>query len=168
VRASALPGAVAEICPAALALAASLGARLARQPGAALFIDYGSFPRGPGATLRAVHDHRPVPVLAAPGTADLSADVDFTEFAEAARRGGAETYGPVAQGRFLAALGARLRLAALRERATPAQGQALESGVNRLLNPCEMGELFKVMALASPGLPAPAGFEVSNMSTVEQ
>jgi len=41
-------------------------------------------PGVPGPTLRAVRDHRPVPVLAAPGTADLSADVDFAELAEAA------------------------------------------------------------------------------------
>src|SRR5205823_13159574 len=33
------PGAIVEICPAALALAGALGSRLARQPGAALFID---------------------------------------------------------------------------------------------------------------------------------
>src|SRR5439155_24246078 len=70
-----VPGTIAEICPAALALARALGARFARQPGAALFIDYGYFPTASGPTLRAVRQQRPVPVLAAPGTADLSAHV---------------------------------------------------------------------------------------------
>src|SRR3954453_1366634 len=37
-------GTVVEICPAAAALAASLGERLASHPGMALFIDYGYFP----------------------------------------------------------------------------------------------------------------------------
>ena len=114
------PGTIVEICPAALALAGALGSRLARQPGAALFIDYGYFPTAPGPTLRALQRHRPVSALAAPGTADLSAHVDFAAFAEAARAAGAEVYGPISQGRFLTALGAGLRLAALSARAMPA------------------------------------------------
>jgi NADH dehydrogenase [ubiquinone] 1 alpha subcomplex assembly factor 7 len=100
-------------------------------------------------------------VLTAPGTADLSAHVDFAALTEAARAGGAETYGPVPQRRFLTALGARLRLAALSVQATPSQRQSLESGVGRLLDPGEMGDLFKVMALVSPGLPPPVGFDGS-------
>lgn len=155
------PGTIAEICPAALALACALGARLKRQPGAALFIDYGYFPTAPGPTLRGVRRHCPVPALSAPGTADLSAHVDFAAFAEAARAGGAETYGPVAQGRFLAALGAELRLAVLSARAPLAQQRMLEGGVKRLLDPGEMGDLFKVMALVSPGMPPPAGFDAT-------
>jgi NADH dehydrogenase [ubiquinone] 1 alpha subcomplex assembly factor 7 len=155
------PGSIVEICPAALALAGALGSRLARQPGAALFIDYGYFPAAPGPTLRALQRHCPVSALAAPGTADLSAHVDFAAFAEAAGAAGAEIYGPISQGRFLTALGAALRLAALSTRAAPAQRRSLESGVRRLLDPGEMGELFKVVALVSPGLAAPAGFDPS-------
>jgi len=155
------PGTVVEICPAALALAGALGSRLACQPGAALFIDYGYFPTAPGPTLRALQCHRPVSALAAPGNADLSAHVDFAAFADAARAAGAEIYGPISQGRFLTALGAGLRLAELGARAAPAQRRSLESGVRRLLDPHEMGELFKVVALVSPGMPSPAGFDPS-------
>jgi NADH dehydrogenase [ubiquinone] 1 alpha subcomplex assembly factor 7 len=151
-------GAVAEICPSALALAAALGRRLAQTPGAALIVDYGYFPSAPGPTLRALRQHRPVPVLADPGTADLSAHVDFAALAEAARAAGAASFGPVPQGRFLQALGAEMRLAALAARATPAQRRDLESGAKRLLDPREMGTLFKALALVSPGLPAPPGF----------
>jgi SAM-dependent MidA family methyltransferase len=125
-----------------------------------LFIDYGYFPNEPGSTLRAFQHHRPVSALATPGAADLSAHVDFAAFAEAARAAGAVTYGPVGQGRFLEALGARLRLATLSARAAPAQRQALESGVRRLLDPAEMGHLFKVVALGSPDLSSPPGFEL--------
>jgi NADH dehydrogenase [ubiquinone] 1 alpha subcomplex assembly factor 7 len=152
------PGSIAEICPAALAVAGALGSRFARQPGAALFIDYGYFPTAPGPSLRALRRHRPAAPLAAPGDADLSADVDFAAFIEAGRAAGAESHGPVSQSRFLAALGLGLRLAALSARATPAQRQGLEAGVRRLLDPGEMGDLFKVVALASPALPKPAGF----------
>ncbi len=157
-RGAARPDEIVETCPAALGLGAWLGARLAREPGAALFIDYGYFPDGAGPTLRAVREHRSVPVLAAPGTADLSAHVDFTAFAEAARSAGAEVCGPVPQGGFLTELGADTRLTALCSRATTDQRRALESGVERLLDPEQMGNLFKVVALLSPGLAPPAGF----------
>ena len=65
------------------------------------------------------------------------------------------------QGWFLTALGAGLRLAALSARAEAAQRWSLERGVRRLLDPGEMGELFKVVALVSPGLASPAGFNPS-------
>ncbi len=153
------PGTVVEICPAAAALAAALGGRLATQPGAALFVDYGYFPCAPGPTLAAVRRHAAAAVLDDPGSADLSAHVDFAGFAAAAHAAGAVVHGPVAQGRFLAALGAETRLAALSARATTAQRARLESGLARLIDPAQMGNLFKVLALTSPGLPAPAGFE---------
>ena len=162
------PGTIVEICPAALALAGALGARLARQPGAALFIDYGYFPSAPGPTLCArLQRHRPVSALAAPGTADLSAHVDFAAFAEAARAAGAEIYGPVTQGRFLAALGAEPAARGAERAGHAGAAAVLESGVRRLLDPGEMGDLFKVVALVSPGLPAPAGFDPS-VSTGER
>jgi NADH dehydrogenase [ubiquinone] 1 alpha subcomplex assembly factor 7 len=151
------PGAVVEICPAAAALAASLGERLARCPGMALFVDYGYFPSRPGATLAALRRHQATSILDSPGEADLSAHVDFAAFAEAAIAYGAASHGPVPQREFLLALGAEARLAALSRRAAPAQRAALESGLARLIDPAEMGKLFKVLALTSPGLPAPAG-----------
>ena len=158
-RDNAAQGAVVEICPAALALAAALGARFSDQPGAALFVDYGYLSNRPGSTLRALHRHQAVSELAAPGTADLSIFVNFAAFTEAARAGGAEVYGPVPQGRLLTTLGARERIAALTARATPGQRRALDSGVERLLDPGAMGTLFKAIALISPGLPTPPGFD---------
>jgi NADH dehydrogenase [ubiquinone] 1 alpha subcomplex assembly factor 7 len=158
-RDAAPPGAIFEICPAALALASWLGARLAARPGAALFIDYGRVQSATGVSLQAVRRHRPAPLLEMPGTTDLSADVDFAAFAEAAHGGGAAVYGPLPQRRFLKALGAPERLAMIAARAVPAQRQALESGLERLLDPAQMGTLFKAMALLSPGQPAPPGLD---------
>jgi NADH dehydrogenase [ubiquinone] 1 alpha subcomplex assembly factor 7 len=159
VRNTARPGAVFEFCPQALALSAVLGARLEHDPGAALFIDYGDFPSRAGSTLRAISHHGPVDALVSPGSADLSAHVDFAAFAQAARTAGASAHGPVSQGRFLGTLGAGARLAALLQRATADQRQRLESGVVRLLDPAQMGDLFKAVALVSPWVPTPFGFE---------
>jgi NADH dehydrogenase [ubiquinone] 1 alpha subcomplex assembly factor 7 len=157
-RRDAAPGAMAEICPPAAALAAALAERLVRQPGAALFIDYGYAEPPPAPTLAAIDRHRPADILERPGEADLSAHVDFAAFGEAARAAGAAVYGPVAQGDLFAALGAAERLVALSRHATPAQRGDLAVGLRRLIDPAQMGTLFKAMAITSPGLPVPAGF----------
>ena len=157
-RRDAAPGTVVEFCPAAATLAAGLAERLRGRQGAALFIDYGNGEESPGSTLTAIGEHHAAAILDAPGTADLSAHVDFAAFAAAARASGANVYGPAPQGAFLTALGAEQRLAALLKRAAPGQRAALETGLRRLIDPAEMGTLFKVLALTSPGLAAPAGF----------
>lgn len=151
-------GSVVELCPAAAALAASLAELFRRQPGAALFIDYG-YAAAPGrSTLAAIGGHRAAGILDAPGTADLSTHVDFAALAAAARAGGAAVYGPVPQGAFLGALGAELRLDTLLRHAAPDRRASLESGLKRLIGPAEMGTLFKALAIVSADLPAPAGF----------
>ncbi len=152
-------GEVVEVCPAALALATALGRRFAHTSGAALFVDYGYFPARRGASLRGVQGHHPVPALASPGAVDLSAHVDFAAFIDAARVAGAAVYGPATQSRFLRDLGVAARLGALQRRAGQAQGEALAAAVERLLDPEQMGTLFKAAALVSPGLPSPTGFE---------
>jgi NADH dehydrogenase [ubiquinone] 1 alpha subcomplex assembly factor 7 len=156
--ADAQAGAIAEISPAVLALGRELGARLAAEGGAALFIDYGYYPSACGDTLQAVRRHCRHEVLTAPGTADLTAHVDFAAFADAARSAGAGTHGPVSQGAFLTALGIDARAAALLRNATPTQADAIRSACRRLIATEEMGTLFKVLALSHRDAPAPLGF----------
>lgn len=151
------PGAVAELCPAALSLAGEIGRRVAMAPGAALIVDYGyDTPPGRG-TLQAVRGHARAEPLAAPGGADLSAHVDFAALSEAARQAGASVHGPVGQGSLLRALGIELRAARLKA-AAPAQAEAIEAALHRLTAEEAMGGLFKALALLPPGLDAPAGF----------
>jgi NADH dehydrogenase [ubiquinone] 1 alpha subcomplex assembly factor 7 len=151
-------GTIAEICPAAAALAGGIAARLARHPGAALLIDYGHAAPRPGATLAAIRRHQGAAVLDDPGISDLSAHVDFATIRATGGAAGAVVHGPVPQGEFLAALGAGPRLAALCANASAEQREILAVGLRRLIDPREMGTLFQAMALVSPGLPAPAGF----------
>ena len=102
-------------------------------------------PPRPAPTLAAIEHHRATGILDRPGSADLSAHVDFAAFAEAARAGGADVYGPVPQGRFLAALGAEARLAALCAARQPGAARgARDAACRRLIDPAEMGTLFKV------------------------
>jgi NADH dehydrogenase [ubiquinone] 1 alpha subcomplex assembly factor 7 len=97
-------------------------------------------------------------VLAAPGSADLTAHVDFATIVRAAGQAGAFAHGPVPQGRFLEALGLHARAEALRRGAASAQAEAIDAAVHRLTDPAEMGTLFKVLALSSRGLEALPGF----------
>lgn len=154
-----VPGMIAELCPAGQQVAAALGARLAAQGGAALLIDYGYADSAPGDTLQALRHHRPVPALQTPGAVDITAHVDFARLAAAAEVAGAKAWGPLTQGRFLAALGAEQRARILMRTATPQQAVQISSGVHRLIHPGKMGTLFKVLVLADPALPCPPGFE---------
>lgn len=151
-------GTLVEVCPAALNTAAFLGHRLARLPGAALVIDYGPAEPAPGPTLQALRQHRRHEVLEAPGTADLTAHVDFTSLAQAAASAGGTAHGPVTQGAFLRALGLELRAAQL-SAAAPGAAESIAAAQRRLTDAAEMGELFKALALTSPDLGPPAGFE---------
>ena len=151
-------GDILEVRPAAAALAEAIAGRLADQPGAALIIDYGHAESAAGDTLQAVKDHQYRDPLAQPGEADLTAHVDFAAFGRAANRAGALILGPVGQGAFLGALGIGVRAEALMA-AEPAQGREIEAALSRLTSKDAMGRLFKVMALVSPGLAPPPGFE---------
>ncbi|WP_029007987.1 class I SAM-dependent methyltransferase [Azospirillum halopraeferens] len=153
------PGSVVEVSPASLAIARTLGARLAAQGGAALVIDYGYAGPAVGDTLQAVRRHAYAPVLESPGDADLTAHVDFTALAAAAREGGADVFGPVPQGILLTRLGIVQRTDVLRRGATRTQATALDTALERLIGANQMGTLFKALCLAAPGLGAPAGFE---------
>ena len=72
---------------------ALLGARLARDGGAALVIDYGRDKPGFGDTLQAVRRTRYADPLRQPGEADLTAHVDFAALARAAADAGARPRG---------------------------------------------------------------------------
>jgi NADH dehydrogenase [ubiquinone] 1 alpha subcomplex assembly factor 7 len=144
----------AEICEAGRSLAAVIGARLKSDGGWALIIDYG-YDQGHGASLQAVRGHRGSGILDHPGETDLSAHVDFAALAAAT---GARTFGPVGQGDFLHRLGIAHRAQTLKARATTEQRLAIDTGLQRLIAPDQMGTLFRVLAVGDDRSAAPTGF----------
>jgi NADH dehydrogenase [ubiquinone] 1 alpha subcomplex assembly factor 7 len=142
----------------ALSFVRSLANRLARHPGAALIIDYGSEHEANGDSLQAIRDGKPADPLSDPGTADLTAHVDFAAIATAARNAGATVHGAIPQGVFLTHLGLFQRTDRLAQ-SQPAKAMALIDAARRLAEPDRMGRLFKVLALISPSAPTPPGFE---------
>lgn len=151
------PGALIEVSPAQERLGAEVGARIARDGGAALFLDYGRDVPSPGDSLQALKRHRKVDPLEYPGEADMTVHADFPAFAAAARGAGVETTPILTQAAFLRALGVEARAAALAA-AQPEKADRVARQLERLTGAEQMGELFKVVAIHSPGLPIP-GFE---------
>jgi SAM-dependent MidA family methyltransferase len=155
---AARPATIHELNEPALGIAQTLGARFTTHPGAALFLDYGPEHSAPGDSLQALRNGRPADPLSAPGTADMTAHVDFAAFAAAAHDTGAATHGPIPQGVFLARLGLFQRTNRLARGQPPARALRLTDAARRLAEPDRMGRLFKAMALSSPGCAMPPGF----------
>ena len=95
--------------------------------------------------------------LAEPGSADVTAHVQFAHLARKARAADLAADGPMTQAQFLGALGIAERAARLMA-ANPDLAGGIEAGVQRLLSPTGMGQLFKAVAVHSPGLPPPPAF----------
>jgi SAM-dependent MidA family methyltransferase len=142
-------------------LAAAIGS------GVALLFDYG-LPRaqlyhperGDGTLLchfrhRAHHDY-----LRFPGLQDITAWVDFSAVAAAAAAHGLEVAGFATQAAFLLGNGIEARIAMV---ASENERSRLAAEARRLLLPGEMGEAFKVMALARPPAGGLAGFELQDL-----
>ncbi len=150
-------GSIAEVAPAARSCVAALAARLARDGGAALLIDYGPTTSAAGDSLQAVRGHRRHGVLEDPGEADLTAHVDF-EALRAAAQPPARVHGPITQAQLLTRLGIAARADAL-ARGKPAEtAAAIRAALQRLIEPTQMGQLFKVLALSGSTMALP-GFE---------
>jgi SAM-dependent MidA family methyltransferase len=150
-------GAIYEVSPAALALAEEIGQVVANQGGGALIMDYGYDGPGFGETLQAVADGKFADVLNTSGESDLSAHVDFMALAKAGAAGGAMVYGPTTQCNFLADLGIGERGERL-IKSNPKDAREIAVAIDRLVNPAEMGALFKALVLVAQGAPKPPGF----------
>lgn len=147
-----------ETSPDAAGVMYDLAARLSKQGGVLLVIDYGYAQPGLGSTLQAVKDHQFVDPFDNPGDCDLTAHVNFLEIANLARMRDLRISGPTEQGAWLAALGINQRASLLAE-ASPQRSEELFSARDRLVEGDKMGSLFKVLAISSPNWPKPEGFE---------
>ncbi|MFT3987422.1 class I SAM-dependent methyltransferase [Aestuariivirga sp.] len=151
-------GDVIEASPARAEIAALIGKRLKANHGAALIIDYGHLRSAPGDTLQALRKHKFVPVTKSPGACDVTSHVDFSSLEKSFAQEGAQVFPPLTQRNFLLAMGLEQRMAALSAKSLPAQQSLLKRGASRLVDEDQMGNLFKVLAVVSPGLDVPYPF----------
>jgi NADH dehydrogenase [ubiquinone] 1 alpha subcomplex assembly factor 7 len=151
-------GTIFEIAPAREAWMAQLAEQLAERGGVALLIDYGHAKTGFGETFQAVRAHRYADALAAPGMADLTSHVDFEAIAAIARQQGLLTSTILGQGRFLFEMGLTERIRSLSDGRSTDEQTRIVQAAERLADPAKMGNLFKVLAIATSTLkPALAG-----------
>lgn len=143
-------GEIFEVSPARSAVMQAVAAKMVRDGGTALTIDYGHLITGFGDTLQAVHQHEFDPPLARPGEADLTSHVDFQVLAEVAREACAHVHRPMTQGDFLLRLGILERAGALGAGRDSLTQATISDAVNRLAGEGEgrMGALFKVLAIS--------------------
>lgn len=150
-------GSMYEICPDASSIMQQLSARLAKQGGVILVIDYGYTQPALGDTLQAVQHHKYADPFTNPGQLDLTAHVDFFELSNCAKNHGLLVAGPSDQGAWLLSLGIDQR-AQILAASNPTRAADITARRNRLVTPDAMGALFKVLATYAQGWPQPAGF----------
>ncbi len=146
------PGVVVEVRPAVRRWLHSV-ARILRR-GLVVIVDYGGSQaelygrHHPEGTVVGYRRHGIVPnPLDAPGEQDLTAHVDFSDLATAARSEGLEVLGTVSQAEFLMGCGLEELLRREQASATTIQDlAALRSAVRRLLDPRALGG-FRVVLL---------------------
>jgi len=146
-------GAVIEFSPVRDGMTMQLSQRIAAHGGMMLAIDYGhDAPQPVGDTLQAMHKHAYCGLLEHIGAADLTSHVDFAQIRRVAMTAGCQVHGSTTQKDFLEALGIKMRVEKL-------NSPDVLAGAARLLDPADMGQLFRVMAVTSESF-SPAGFEI--------
>ncbi|XP_053204489.1 protein arginine methyltransferase NDUFAF7, mitochondrial-like [Panonychus citri] len=135
-----------EICPEAALVVENISKRLNNNDGCALICDYGYDENDTKSrdTFRAFRDHNQWDPLKEPGSADLTADVDFG-YLKRHVADQSHFYGPIDQKSFLENLGIGVRLAMLLKTADEKQKEDLVSGVRMILD--DMGPRFKFMSM---------------------
>ena len=124
-----------------------LAERLEQNGGIALIMDYGHFGDKTD-TFRGFKQHALHEPLLAPGTADLTADVDFRHLKHVAEtRGHIHCCGPVQQGDFLKRMQGEVRLEQLLIHALPENRSIIRSGYEMMTDTKQMGSRFKFLAM---------------------
>jgi NADH dehydrogenase [ubiquinone] 1 alpha subcomplex assembly factor 7 len=151
-------GAILQQRPGTARMVQEFARRAGIAPLAALVIDYGYSRPSFGETVQAVKNHRFAGIFDAPGETDLTAHVDFSQLKQDALDAKLTSFGPMALGEWLLRLGLEARLRQLLASASEKDAEDLKRQVLRLVDPAQMGALFKVMALTGGVPTAPPPF----------
>lgn len=136
-----------EISPDSMNIMRYISTAITQYGGFTIIIDYGH--EGDKTdTFRAFRQHKQIDPLLEPGTADLTADVDFSLLKQVAQKPHKLLcFGPVLQKEFLLDLGINVRLSNLLKSADEIQRKQLEFGYNKIMSDDGMGSSFKVVSM---------------------
>ena len=148
-------GAIVEICYPAQQIIRDIAAIFKGQLGRMLIIDYGydynnKTRKAFNGSLQAIKNHNFHPLLSDIGRSDITAHVDFFTIKQTAEANYCQTKGTITQKKFLEEQGIFLRAGILKKNINSREGKAIDSGLRRLVDPMQMGELFKVLEIFSP------------------
>jgi len=157
-----------EVHLAARGLVRSVADSLKR--GVALFIDYG-FPvseyyhaqRSEGTLMCHYRHHAHADPLCLPGLQDITSHLDFTALADTATSAELDLLGYTTHARFLMNCGILDALGRIDPQDVTRYAPVC-TGVQKLLSPAEMGELFKVIAFGRDIAPPLRGFRAGDRS----
>lgn len=136
-----------EISPESDLILSHIAERLESYGGFGLIMDYGHS-GNKGDTFRAFKEHKLHDPLVNPGTADLTADVNFSDVKSILELNNRLiTFGPVEQGSFLQRMGAYDRLEVLLKNCDESQQESLKSGLDMLIHNDKMGSRFKFLSI---------------------
>ncbi|KAG2598735.1 hypothetical protein PVAP13_5KG400100 [Panicum virgatum] len=163
-----------EVCPKAMELTEQIADRISSDGGGALIIDYGK-DGIVSDSLQAIRKHKFVHILDDPGSADLSAYIDFASIRHSALEASDDisVHGPMTQSQFLGSLGINFRVEALLQNCTEEQAESLRTGYWRLVGdgeapfwegpedqtPIGMGTRYLAMAIVNKKQGTPVPFE---------
>ncbi|XP_041354570.1 protein arginine methyltransferase NDUFAF7, mitochondrial-like isoform X2 [Gigantopelta aegis] len=152
-----------EVCPESGIVIQELSSRINQDGGYALIADYGHNGEKTD-TFRGFKKHQLHDVLKDPGSADLTADVDFA-YLKKVTENLVKTYGPITQQTFLENMGIGVRLQVLLQKASTENWKDLISGYKMLTDKDKMGERFKFLAILKQkdSNYIPAGFVPPNV-----
>lgn len=134
-------GAVFEYSESARNFMSQLCKALIKQGGIAINFDYGYIKNEFANTLQAIKNHQKVNVLENVGSADITAHVDFSALDKIAKNCGLNS-SLISQKEFLVGLGIEERRQNLIAK-NPEKSEEINSAIDRLIAPDQMGELFK-------------------------
>ncbi|XP_037413082.1 protein arginine methyltransferase NDUFAF7, mitochondrial-like [Triticum dicoccoides] len=163
-----------EVCPKAMEISEQIADRISSDGGGALIIDYGK--NGiVSDSLQAIRKHKFVHILDDPGSADLSAYVDFAAIKHSAKEASDDisVHGPMTQSQLLGSLGINFRVEALMQNCDEKQAESLRTGYWRLVGdgeapfwegpddqtPIGMGSRYLAMAIVNKKQGSPVPFE---------
>lgn len=135
-----------EVSPQTIVIIDYMASFLEEFGGFSLIVDYGH--NGDKTdTFRSFRRHEQHDPLVEPGTADLTADVDFSLINKIGRRENRlVSYGPVNQCSFLKNLGIDVRLQMLLKSASDDEKLHIKSGYHMIMDEDKMGARFKVFS----------------------
>lgn len=159
-------GDIWEVSPLSQQVMAQISEILHQRTGVMMVIDYGYDLPQTINSFQAMANHAFADPLKNPGKTDLSALVDFTALGTASRNGGAPATFAGTQRQLLEQLGIMERAQKLIDM-NPKRADEIRNGLERLIDPEQMGDLFKVLiAYSAPPAPFAQGTNLAAQTNI--